>query len=224
MIGALLRRVIGQDRFYGIRKSIRGQNNSIDYQKASLNSVHFDIEGNDNRISIADGCTLNGVTFYIRGHRHRISIGPCCRFNRSGSIWIEDQDCTLNIGEGSTFEAVAIALTEPGSRIDIGQDCMFAYDIEIRCGDSHSILLAENGQRLNYAQDVQINDHVWVATRCLILKGVHIAHDSVIATGSVVTQRFDKAGIIIGGNPARELKSGITWSRKRIYDKMPDDA
>ena len=35
---------------------------------------------------------------------------------------------------------VHIAVTEPGSKVQIGKECMFANDIDIRTGDSHSIL------------------------------------------------------------------------------------
>ncbi len=209
-ITALLRRITGRDHLCKVRKLIRGDRNTIRYRNVQMNAVSFDIEGEDNCIDIGEDCVLNNVTFYIRGNRHRIVIGPWCRFNRNAVIWIEDSDCTLNIGEHSSFEAVEIALTEPGSNIDIGQDCMFAYDIELRCGDSHSILSAQTGQRLNYAEDILIDDHVWVATRCTILKGVHIARDSVVASGAIVTRAFDKAGIVIAGNPAKEIKDAIT--------------
>jgi len=216
---ALLRRITGRDKLNGVRKRIFGQRNTIRYRNVQMHAVTFDIEGNDNQINIGEDCVLNNVTFYIRGHGHRISIAPWCRFNRSAVIWIEDDHCTLNIGEHSSFESVEIALTEPGSSIEIGDDCMFAYNIEVRCGDSHAILSAQTGQRLNYAEDIKIGDHVWVATRCTILKGVHIARDSVVASSAVVTRPFDKAGIVIAGNPAKQVKDGITWSRERIYDK-----
>jgi hypothetical protein len=34
-----------------------------------------------------------------------------------------------------------------------------------------------------------------------------------------VTKQFEQAGIVIGGNPARQIKTGVDWSRKRI-DKV----
>lgn len=93
---------------------------------------------------------------------------------------------------------------------------MFAYDIDVRTGDSHSIISTASNERLNHAQDVVIGDHVWVAAHCIILKGVRIPEDSVIATGSVVTGSYQTPGILIGGNPARQLKEGISWVRERI--------
>jgi acetyltransferase-like isoleucine patch superfamily enzyme len=94
---------------------------------------------------------------------------------------------------------------------------MFAYDIDVRTGDSHSIISQSSNERINYAKDIFIGDHVWIAAHSILLKGSSISENSVVATGSVVTQAFEKKGIIIGGNPATQIKEGITWSRKRIY-------
>jgi acetyltransferase-like isoleucine patch superfamily enzyme len=184
---------------------------------AILSSVEFDIHGNDNKILIREDCVLNNVRFYIRGNNHSILIDKDCRFNRGGNIWFEDNDCSLFIGEKSTFENVHLALTEPHSQIKIGRDCMFADDIDVRTGDSHLIISQENNERINYAEDILIGDHVWVAAHTILLKGSSISENSVVATGSVVTRRFETKGIIIGGNPSKQIREGITWSRERIY-------
>jgi len=106
-------------------------------------------------------------------------------------------------------------VTEPGSRITIGEECMFANDIDIRCGDSHSIIETASGNRINFAEDVTIGRHVWVAAHAIILKGVTIGADSVVASGAIVT-RSCEPGSILAGNPARVIKSGISWNRERI--------
>ncbi len=48
-----------------------------------------------------------------------------------------------------------------------------------------------------------------------ILKGVTIEHDSIIATGSIVTKRFSDSFIIIGGIPAKVIKSSVLWESER---------
>ena len=159
---------------------------------------------------------MNNVTFYMRGDNHLVIIKSGCRFNDKSEIWIEDSDCSLSIEEGSSFESVHLALTETGSKISIGRDCMFASDIDVRTGDSHSIISEKTGERINRAKDVRIGNHVWVAAHCVLLKGVSIADNSVIATGSVVTRSFEKSGVIIGGNPAVQLKEEINWLRERV--------
>lgn len=200
-----------------IKKKVRGQGNIIHSKGANLNKITFDIEGNNNSILIGEKCTLYGVTFYIRGDGHNIRIGQECQFNRGSNIWFEDNGCILEIGKGSTFESVHIALTEPGSKVIIGSDCMFAYDIDVRTGDSHSIIEVISGKRINYAKDVVIGNHVWIAAHCTILKGVSIEDNCVIATHSVLTKSVHEKGVIVGGNPAKILKKDVTWYRERVY-------
>lgn len=203
--------------FHKVKRNIKGTDNTITYNKAKLSSVTFDIIGNGNTIEIQSDCTLTNVVFFIRGDGHRILLKSGCRFTRGGNIWFEDNGCSLTVGEKSTFEDVHLALTEPNSKITIGQDCMFANDIDVRTGDSHSIISKESNERINYAKDISIGDHVWVAAHCILLKGISIPDDSVVATGSVVTKQYTTTGIILAGNPAKQIKTGITWSRKRIY-------
>ena len=198
-----------------VTRRIRGAGNRVDCSSSVLRGVTFDIDGSGNTIEIAEAF-LRNVTFRIRGDGHKIVIGRKCSFNRGGSIWFEDHHGRLVIGEGSTFENVHIAVTEPRSSVVIGADCMFANDIDIRTGDSHSVLDAQSGARINPAANIQIGDHVWVAAHCILLKGVRIADHTVVATASVVTKPSPQPGVILAGNPAKVIKENITWSRERL--------
>jgi len=220
-IGTLIRRIHLRKAFDDVTRKIHGNNNTIICRNVILSKVTFDIDGDNNYIEVQDGCILSNLTFFIRGNNHRISISNHCTFSR-GQIWIEDRDCSLTIGEKSTFGDVHLALTEPGSKIEIGCDCMFSTDIDIRTGDSHSIISRETNERINYAEDIFIGNHVWIAAHCILLKGAMIPENSVVASGAVVTRRFKTTGVIIGGNPSIQLKEGITWSRERTYMSLPD--
>jgi acetyltransferase-like isoleucine patch superfamily enzyme len=201
----------------GIKKDIFGKANQLEHSGTAIfiNSK-IDIVGNNNHIFIDDFCSFNNVTFLIRGDNNRVKISKGVRFKFGGSLHIEDNRCLIDIGDNSTFEDVHLAVTEPGSQIVIGQDCMFAYDIDLRTGDSHSIIDSKTNCRINYAKDVRIDDHVWIAPHCSILKGVRIKKNCVVATRSVITKTFDQEGVIIGGNPSKILKENITWDRRRI--------
>src|SRR5690606_36919637 len=50
-----------------------------------------------------------------------------------------------------------------------------------------------------------IEDNVWIATRVMILKGVRIGRNSVIAAGAVVTKDIPP-NCIAGGIPAKIIK------------------
>jgi len=208
-------RFTGAKREYKCKR-ISGKNNHIHQDKASFSNVSLDISGDFNEVFVGDSSVLNNVKIYIRGNKNRIVIGKNCRFVKGGDLWIEDDGCALNIGDDSSFIDVHLAVTETGSKIDIGSDCMFAYDIDVRTGDSHSILDMDTGKRINQARDVFIDDHVWVASHVNILKGVHIQKGSVVATGSILAKSIDEANVVYAGNPAVVVKRKIEWSRERV--------
>ncbi len=199
-------------------KSIKGKNNTLKIKtSARLNNCKIDIVGNSNQITIEDESMLNKVVIFIRGNQNKVRISREVKFNRGGELWIEDDNCELFIGENSTFEETHIAVTEPNSKITIGNECMFSNDIDIRTGDSHSIINTETNERINHAKNVTIANHVWVGAHTSILKGSSLATNSIVATRSVVTKPFDEEGVLIGGIPAKIIKQNITWDRKRIY-------
>lgn len=87
---------------------------------------------------------------------------------------------------------------------------MFSYGITVRNHDSHRVLNPETKQVLNKPKDIVLGKHVWVAQNATILKGCHIADDSVIGFGSIVTSSCEPGSIMVG-IPAKVVKEGITW-------------
>jgi acetyltransferase-like isoleucine patch superfamily enzyme len=55
------------------------------------------------------------------------------------------------------------------------------------------------------SKPVIIEDNVWLATRCTILKGVRIGNGSVVAAGAVVTKDVP-SNCVVAGVPARVIK------------------
>jgi len=52
---------------------------------------------------------------------------------------------------------------------------------------------------------VKIGNNVFIGSRAIILKGVHIGDNSTIAAGAVVTGEVP-ANVVVAGNPARVIK------------------
>ncbi len=199
------------------RISMIGERNHLEISDTIFLNVQIDVLGSDNIIRFAENCAFSSTLIRVRGDHHTITVGANCSY-QGGELWVEDHDCTLRIGEGTTVVEAHIAVTEPGSVIEIGPDCMFAHGIELRCGDSHSIIDLSTGKRINYAKNIRLGKHIWIASDAMILKGVEIGDDCVIASRSLVTKSFDK-NTLIGGSPAAVLKENITWDRKRMYDQ-----
>ncbi len=136
-------------------------------------------------------------------------------FLKDTDIHIEDSGNEVYIGEKTTiFGKTHLACTE-GKKILIGKDCMFSTDVIFRTGDSHSIVDI-NGKRINEAKDIIIGNHIWIGNKVILTKGVEICDDSIVGTGSIVTKKFNKKGLLIAGVPAKEIKENVNWLRERI--------
>lgn len=169
------------------QRRITGHGNKIDIpSNIWMKDCKIEIVGDNNLISVAPMVRLDGVKFYIEGSNNVIRINRNVIIGDGSLLWMEDKGCEISIDEGSTFGSVHLAATEDGSSIQIGKDCMFSNDIDVRTGDSHSIINLQTGERTNRAKDVVIGNHVWCGAHSSILKGANIPNDVVIATRSIV--------------------------------------
>lgn len=115
-------------------------------------------------------------------------------------------DAVLLIGNDCTLNGTVIHCNE---QITIGNKCMFGPGTVISDNDSHRVT-ADPVERRQKAvsRTVVIKDNVWIGMNCIILKGVTIGENSIIAAGSVVT-RDVPSYTLAGGNPAEEIKKLI---------------
>lgn len=111
-------------------------------------------------------------------------------------------------------------------KIEIGKDCAFGYDtFWVACDTIRLMNDVIVGHRVEfYTADhdpddpafttrgapIIIEDHVWIGSKAVILKGVTIGRGAVVAAGSVVTKDVEPF-TIVGGNPAQVIrKRGVT--------------
>jgi acetyltransferase-like isoleucine patch superfamily enzyme len=55
------------------------------------------------------------------------------------------------------------------------------------------------------ARSVEVGDRVWIGARAIILKGVSVGHDAMIAAGAIVTHDVPPHAVV-AGNPARVVR------------------
>lgn len=194
---------------------IKGTGNKIVIDGVLVN-VSYDIVGDNNEINIGKNTRINNTFIYIRGDHHKIIIKESCYIGE-GELWIEDDHCSLIIHNNTTIEKAHLAVTEPFSVLEIHKDCMIAKHVEIRTGDSHSIIDMQSGKRINRAANVILKEHVWVGAHAKILKGVTVGNNTVIATGAIVTGDIPPHSIA-AGIPAKVIKTNTDWKRERIID------
>lgn len=74
--------------------------------------------------------------------------------------------------------------------------------------NAHEVKLNNPSDRINSKSNVYpvyIQDNVWIGCNSIILPGVTIGENSVIAAGSVVTKNVNK-NTVVAGNPAKVVK------------------
>lgn len=197
------------------KKQVKGKHNVIINKGVFMNS-RYDIVGNNIRVEIMPGAVLSDIRIFMRGDNHKLIIGERCSM-KGGDFYFEDDHCTVEIGQNTTIESAHFAVTEPGKSIIVGQDCMFSSGIELRTGDSHSILDFTTKRRINYAKDIHVKNHVWIGANAIVLKGVTLGNNSIVGTGSLVTSDVPD-NCIAAGIPAKVVKENIDWMKKRIYE------
>ena len=168
------------------------------------------ISGNNNILYIGKNSLLRDSNIFIKGNNNIIYIGDDCIVNNT-SIILDNEGSEIRIGNKTSIAKVQIVSLEP-YKIEIGEDCMLSYDIEIRNTDSHKIYDKNTNERINEGSSINIGNHVWLGMRAIILKGVTIGDNSIVAAGSIVTKDV-KANTIVSGNPARQVKENKNWSR-----------
>jgi maltose O-acetyltransferase len=120
----------------------------------------------------------------------------------------------------ATTELVAEAggVLEIGPRSFVNHGCSMAASRLVRIGADaqlgpHCILIdnayhhVEPDRRLERpeSEPIILEDNVWLGARTIVLPGVRIGRDAVVAAGSVVNKDVE-AGTIVGGVPARYIR------------------
>jgi len=155
---------------------------------------------------------LMGRGVIINKRNGRLTTGGVCILRPACRIAIvgkEGAPAHLHMGEGT--EIGDRTIINVSQRLEIGARCSISWDCDITDSDFHQVTLAD-GQRPPVSEPVLIQDDVWIGSHCLILKGVTIGHDSVIAAGSVVRHDAPPYSLMVG-NPARRVGQIAGWKR-----------
>lgn len=134
-----------------------------------------------------------------------VSLGypPAPRLG-SGEILLQarGKDARITIGARSQFSNNVSIVAR--ACIQLGKDCLVGDGVMIVDSDFHEVN-PERRREAGGLSPVYIGNNVWIGSRAIILKGVHIGDHSVIAAGSVVTSDIPPRSLA-GGVPARVLK------------------
>lgn len=168
------------------------------------------------RVRCAEPPTIFGrllITDFTSGWTGSISLGRrvviCSSFEANPvggtrtAFILKGAEARIEIGDGSGMSNASIAAYES---VFIGKDVNLGAGCKVMDTDFHPLDLDERIRNVNIPhRPVRIEDGAFIGTNAIILKGVTIGAESVIAAGAVVAKSVP-AGEIWGGNPARFIK------------------
>jgi len=153
-------------------------------------------------LQIGDYVEINALS------KHGIKIGDNVSIHKNTII-----DCTgviSNLGEGLIIgDNVGIAqncFIQVRGKVQIGSNVIFGPNVSI-FSENHNfndinLPISKQGET---RKGVTICDGAWLGTRVVVLDGVKIGQNSIIAAGSIVTKDV-LPNSIVGGIPAKILK------------------
>lgn len=172
-----------------------------------------------NGIQIGFGSMLYGRPSISRKPSSRIIIGnnvvlcsdsnfTALALNHRTKISTVRENAQINIGDSVGISGACIV---SACEISIGSEVLIGANVLIVDNDFHPIV----PQNRRHSDDigmiksapVRVGKNVFIGGGSIILKGVVIGDDSVIAAGSVVVSGNYPTGTIIAGNPAKIVGS-----------------
>lgn len=116
-----------------------------------------------------------------------------------------NQDAELIIGDNVGISGGGICCA---NKVIIGNNVMFGANTFVTDTDFHPIdplNRRDSSEKINTAP-VIIEDNVFLGMNVIVLKGVKIGKNSIIAAGSIVTREIEE-NCIAAGIPARKIKN-----------------
>ena len=135
---------------------------------------------------------------------------------RGGEIAYES---TVVLHSGAVFDTGYFTMNVRGSvivdkKVTFGEDVMLARNVIVIDSDFHQ-LQNDCGEQMNPPEEVVIGNHVWLGAGSIVLKGVSIGQDSVVAAGTVVTKSMPRHRVIAGKGGGTPVRDSVNWKRER---------
>jgi acetyltransferase-like isoleucine patch superfamily enzyme len=157
---------------------------------------------------------FNGLPIFKRKPNSYVFIGNYCIFNstensnliginRRSIIATHRKKSQLIIGENCGFSGTVIGAF---AKITIGNRVICGGNTLITDSDWHGIKPENRSSKTAKCSPIEIMDNVWLGVNSVVLKGVTIGENSIIAANSVVIKDIP-ANVVAAGNPCKVIKA-----------------
>ncbi|WP_291280240.1 acyltransferase [Galactobacter sp.] len=194
--------------------------NVVDCSDEYSKNVKIVFRGKNNRLVIEKGARIDSVSVAFDCDNGVCKIGAK-DFGPGVKLKIRvGQDSSVILGDNVSTTGQCLMTAAEGSKVVVGSDVMIASGNYLRADDGHPIFDVSSGRRMNPSADIIIGDHVWLATKAVVLGGAVINEGSVVGFGSIVTSRIPNNCIAVG-SPAKVVRKNIAWERPNLTKSKP---
>ena len=167
--------------------------------------VFSDINHIDNLATINQPVLMTGKGKLKLG-RCNLGVWPS-PYYLTGYIHIEARNATahIEIEDGVWINNNAVIIAEK-SKIFIGENTLIGTEFTVYDSNFHDLHPEKRLTGTHECKPVNIGKNVFIGSRVMIMKGVEIGDNCIIASGSIVTSSVPK-NCIAGGIPARVISA-----------------
>lgn len=128
------------------------------------------------------------------GTKNRVYVEPTISFDYGYNIFVgENFYCN--------FHNVFLDICP----ITIGDNCLFGPNVQLYTA-SHPLEPGKRNSGQEFGKPITIGNNVWIGGSSVVIPGVTLGDNVVVAAGAVVTKSFPD-NVVVGGNPARIIKT-----------------
>ena len=151
----------------------------------------FDKKFSRSILDVSGKVIVNGSVFF--GHGCKISV------SKNG---------VLELGEDVRTTAEMSLVCHHS--VKIGRHVLISWETMIMDTDFHYTENTIDKTISLLCSPVIIEDNVWIGCRTTILKGSYIPYGCVVGSSSLINKKFDRAYVLLAGNPASIKKMNVT--------------
>lgn len=126
-----------------------------------------------------------------------------------GTVLRCDENATIELGEN--FCCNKNCYLRSSEKIIFGDGCFLGWNVQLNTDDGH--VVEYGGKTSKQKSSIIIGNHVWMTSNTIVTKDVNIADGCVIAQGAIVTKSIVDSDTLVGGIPAKVIKSNIKWEK-----------
>ncbi len=136
------------------------------------------------------------------------------------------------IGDNTIIYNTEFSYSQKGDYFYIGNNCTITGAYLLGHDASPTLFIDEfiihkdvwkDGSRRSYREPIRIGNNVFIGVNAIILPGVCIGDNIIVAAGSIVSTDLD-SNFVYAGNPAKKIKpiDEYVEKYKKIYHSTPD--